>query len=97
MKKHDEKLDEGHLKLSSFVAFLMGFSQAVLAVIMSAYFVSASGTQNVGFFYAFAYLIFLVVLLNLHKFVRLLGKANVFYFSLLAKIVGIVFLTLNQP
>ena len=60
-RNHDEKLDENRLKLSSLVAFLMGFSQAVLAYIMSSYFKLATGTENVGIFYAVAYLIFLVI------------------------------------
>jgi MFS family permease len=97
MKKHNEQLDENRLKISSFVAFLMGFSQAVVAVIMSSYFQAASGTENVGFFYGFAYLIFLVILLNLHKLVRILGKSNIFYFSLVVKIIAILFLAMNAP
>jgi len=97
MKKHDEKLDENRIKLVTFITFLMGFAQAILAYIMSSYFKLAAGTENVGLFYAVAYIIFLVILLNLHKFVRTLGKANVFYFALLAKIIVIVGLIFNDP
>jgi len=97
MKKHDEKLDDGRIKLSAFVAFLMGFSQAVLIYVMSSYFELATGTKNVGIFYAVAYIIFLIILLNLHKVVRILGKSNVFYFSLLLKIITIVFLIFYEP
>jgi MFS family permease len=97
MKKHDEKLDENRIKLVTFITFLMGFTQSILAYVMSSYFKLASGTENVGFFYAFAYIIFLAILLNLHKFVRTLGKSNVFYFSLLAKIIVVVGLIFNAP
>lgn len=97
LKKHDEKLDESKIKLSAFVSFLMGFSQAVLIYVMSSYFVLATGTENVGIFYAVAYITFLVILLNLHKIVRILGKSNVFYFSLLLKIITIVFLIFSEP
>jgi len=97
MKKHLEKLDENRLKLASLITFLMGFTQAVLAYVMSSYFKLSSGTENVGIFYAVSYIIFLVVLLNLHKIVRMFGKSNVFYFSLLAKIISVVFLAVLAP
>lgn len=64
---------------------------------MSSYFKLAIGTENVGIFYAVSYIIFLFILLNLHKFVRTLGKANVFYFSLLAKLIVIFGLILMEP
>ncbi|MFZ2975211.1 MAG: MFS transporter [Candidatus Moraniibacteriota bacterium] len=97
MKKHKEKLDEGKIKLVTFVTFLMGFAQSILIFIMSSYFKLAIGTENVGIFYAVSYIIFLFILLNLHKFVRTLGKANVFYFSLLAKLIVIFGLILMEP
>ncbi len=97
MKKHKEKLDEGKIKLVTFVTFLMGFAQAMLIYVMSTYFKLSIGTENVGIFYAVSYIIFLVILLNLHKFVRILGKSNVFYFSLLAKLIVIFGLILVEP
>lgn len=97
MKKHDENLDETKIKLTAFVTFLMGFSQAVLIYVMSSYFKEATGTENIGIFYAVSYIIFLIILLNLHKLVRVLGKSNIFYFSLLFKIITITFLTLSVP
>ena len=95
--KHKENLDENRLRLTSFVTFLMGFSQAVLIYVMSSYFELATGTESVGIFYAVAYAIFLIALLNLHKLVRLWGKSNVFYFSLLAKMLVIILLIFNDP
>lgn len=97
MKKHKEKLDEGKIRLVTFVTFLMGFSQAILVYIMSTYFKLSIGTENVGIFYAVSYIIFLVILLNLHKLVRALGKANVFYFSLFFKLIIIFGLILVEP
>lgn len=97
MNGHQEKLDENKLKLTSFVTFLMGFSQAVLVYVLSSYFKLATGTESVGIFYAVSYAIFLIILLNLHKLVRLWGKSNVFYFSLLAKLIVIVFLIFSGP
>ena len=97
MFRHRENFDGKKIKLAGFISFLMGFSQAILLYVMSTYFKLASGTENVGIFYAISYGIFLIILLNLHKFVRRLGKANVFYFSLLAKIVVISLLIFNDP
>ncbi len=96
-RAHDEKLDAGRIHLTSFVSFLMGFSQAVLVYVISSYFKLATGTENVGIFYAVSYIIFLTVLLNLHKVMRVLGKANVFYFALLTKIITIIFLIFSDP
>lgn len=92
---HQEKLDKNRIKLTWFVAFLMGFSQAVLAYIMSSYFKLVTGTENIGIFYAVSYAIFLIILLNLHKLIKALGKSNVFYFSLLAKIIVLILLVFS--
>ncbi|HAI74358.1 MAG TPA: hypothetical protein DCS28_02445 [Candidatus Moranbacteria bacterium] len=97
MKHHSEQLNENKIRLTAFVSFLMGFSQAVLIYVISSYFKLATGTENVGIFYAVSYGIFLIILLNLHKVVRVFGKSNVFYFSLLAKISAIVFLIFSEP
>lgn len=74
----------------------MGFSQSVLIYVMSSYFEIASGSNNIGSFYTVAYVISLVIILNLHKIVRILGKANTHIFSLMIKIVALSFLTSTQ-
>lgn len=94
---HDEKLDKGRIQLASFISFLMGFSQAVILYVVSSYFKQATGTENVGIIYAFAYAIALVLLLNLHKLVRWLGKSVVFYLAVLIKIIALVFLVSLEP
>jgi len=94
---HDEQLDKKKIRLISFISFLFGFSQAILLYVMSFYFKTATGTENVGIFYTVSYIIVLIILLNLHKLVWKIGKSNVFYFSLLAKIVLVFFLTLIPP
>lgn len=83
---HCERIDPKKLKTIDFTSFLMGFSQAILAYIMSSYFKAASGTENVGFFYFIAYLVVLVLLLNFHKIIRKFGKFNVFSFVFIFKI-----------
>ncbi len=94
---HTEHLDENKLRLTSFVTFLMGFAQAMLAYILSSYFKLASGTESIGIFYGFSYIVFLLIVLNLHKLVRWWGKASIFYFSLLAKIVILTLLIFVDP
>ncbi len=94
---HDEQLNSKKIKLINFISFLIGFSQATVVYVFSTYFKDSSGTENVGIFYFVAYLFVLIFLLNLHKAVRKLGKSNVFYFSILAKIVVMVFLILLPP
>jgi MFS family permease len=96
-KTHQEELDEKKLNLSKFIVFLMGFSQALLVYVISSYFAESTGFQNVGIFYAVSYLIFLVVLLNMHKLVRWMGKSNIYYFSILAKIIVIAMLAYVAP
>ncbi len=94
---HDEQLNQKKIKLINFVSFLVGFSQAIVVYVFSTYFKISSGTENVGVFYFFAYFFILMFLLNLHKAVRKLGKSNVFYFSVIAKIIVMVFLVALPP
>src|SRR3990172_3033443 len=94
---HDEQLDKKKIKLISFISFFSGFTRAILFYVMSYYFRLAAGTENVSLFYTVSYAIVLLVLLNMHKVVRKLGKSNVFYFSVLAKIIAISALTLLDP
>jgi len=97
VKKHDEKLEKKKVNLISFISFLMGFSQAMLIYVMAYYFKIAAGTEDIGIFYFISYGIILVVLLNLHKIVRKLGKSNVFYFSILISIICAVLLVFTNP
>lgn len=79
------------------ISFFLGFSQAVLIYVMSTYFKEASGTENVGGFYFIAYLVLLLILLNLHKLTQKLGKTSVFLLVLAFKIISLVFLVNSQP
>jgi len=97
MRTHDEKLEKNKVSLVNFISFLMGFSGAMLIYVMAYYFKIAAGTEDVGIFYFVSYVIVLIVLLNLHKIVRKLGKSNVFYFSILASIVSAALLVFFSP
>ena len=95
--KHKEHLDARRVKIITFMSFLLGFSQALLTYVLSTYFVRAAGTDNIGIFYFISYIIILFSLLNLHKFVRFLGKSQVFYFFLILKIFAIAALIFLPP
>lgn len=97
MPNHDEKLEERKIRLVSFISFLMGFSQAMLIYVMAYYFKIAAGTEDVGLFYLVSYGILLIFLLNLHKIIRILGKSNVFYFSVIASIIISFLLVFSEP
>lgn len=97
MLKHKEKLDKNKISLITFITFLMGFSNAILAYIMSSYFELASGITNVGIFFTVSFVVFLIVLLNLQKIFVIFGKNNVFHFALLGKLVIIALLAFGNP
>lgn len=97
MQKHKEHLNRKKTKVIGFISFFLGFSQAVLIYVMSTYFKEASGTENVGGFYFVAYFILLLILLNLHKLTRALGKTSVFLLILALKLVSLIFLANSHP
>ena len=73
---------------------MLGFSQALLAYVMSSYFKQSAGTDNVGIFYLLSYVIVLIILLNLHKLVKEFGKVFVFYLAFILKLTAITALIL---
>lgn len=77
--QHSEKMNPEKIKLINFISFLLGFGQAVTSYLLSSYFAQASGTSNVSIYYLIAYAVFFVALLNLHKFVRKIGRAQVLF------------------
>ena len=97
MRSHDEKLEKNKVSIISLISFLMGFSQAMLIYVMAYYFKVASGSEDVGLFYFVSYGILLLFLLNLHKVVRIIGKSNVFYFSILGTIIVTALLIFSTP
>ena len=96
-KVHKEQLDRKRIWVANGVSLFMGFSQAILVYVLSSYFKLASGSENVGIFYGIAYIILLAIILNLHKIMHLLGKANVYFFALIAKIIAITALMSVSP
>ena len=97
MYQHDEKIDKKKIKLISFISFLMGFLQALFIYVISTYFKEVSGTENIGPFYLVSYVVVLIILLNLHKLIKTVGKSNALFFSLLFKIVSLAFMLILPP
>ncbi len=91
---HKEKVDNKKLHIISSISFLMGFASALLAYVISSYLKEALGTNNVGMVYVVTYLIVLLLLLNLHKIVRITGKSFVLQMSFILRIISIVGLLL---
>ena len=81
---HNERLNRKKVRIINLISFLLGFSAAIVAYIISSYFKEIKGADNVSAFYAAAYVISLVALLNFHKIIRKFGKSKVFLASTLA-------------
>lgn len=84
---HVERINPEKIKLMNFLSFLHGFAQAVIAYLLSSYFMQASGTTNVSVFYLVSYSVLFFSLLNLHKIVRRLGRTQMLYIFLLAQVI----------
>lgn len=79
---HEEKLNIKKVRLMNVISFLLGFSAAITAYILSSYFKEVKGADNVSVFYLIAYVVILTTLLNYHKLIRRFGKSFVFIASL---------------
>lgn len=92
ISKHDEKLNIKKVRLINAVSFLLGFSAAITAYILSSYFKEVRGSDNISIFYVISYAIALAALLNYHKLIRRFGKSYVFIASvfLLAVSAGLI-------
>ncbi len=94
---HDEKINRKKLKFIGYISFLLGFSQAVLAYIISSYINKATGSENVGLFYFISYILVLIVLFEFHKIIKIFGKSNTFFASLGIQTLSLIFLSAMAP
>lgn len=78
------------------VSFVFGFSDAFLVYILSSYFESVSGSDNVSAFYLIAYGIVLVALFLLPRWVRSLGASSIFLVLLALTLAYIAPLSIVQ-
>lgn len=91
--KHKEHLNKFLLKTLYFISFLLGASSAFVLYIESDYFKTATGSENITYFYIIANLFALLIVFNWHHLLRTFGKSKVYLFALAVK--GIVILLLS--
>lgn len=85
------------MELLSLISFIFGFSNALLLYVTSDYFSRSLGSYNISSFYFVAYVIALIGLLNLHKLIKIAGKANVFFLFFMVQILCLVGLITVKP
>lgn len=95
--RHDEKLEMGKVNVLSGVAFLAGLSESFFLYIMSTYLTESFGRENIGIFYVTGYVVILFILLNLHKIIKKIGKADFLFSALFFKILSIGVLLFVSP
>lgn len=97
LQKHKEKLNKNLIKYLYFCTFLLGVASAFILYLESDYFKIAFGSENITPFYILSYGITLVLMLNWHHLVRLVGKKRTFQISLAVKLALCFFLALLPP
>lgn len=97
IKKHKTNKKEKKLELLSLISFIFGFANALLLYVTSDYFSKSLGSYNISSFYFVAYVVALAGLLNLHKLVRVIGKANTFFLFFIAQIMCLAGLVFVKP
>jgi MFS family permease len=98
MAHHKENFDKRKVELVSLISFLMGFSQALIAYVLSSYVTEITGSEKyVGAIYFIAYVFVLFCFMNLHRVIRRIGKSRVFILAVFAKIIVITLLILLPP
>lgn len=90
MTKHIPTAEEKRINNINTISFVMGLSTANLAYITSSYLKISIGINKIGLFYFAAYFIILLILLNLHKIIKKLGKSNTFFTFLCFKITALL-------
>lgn len=90
---HQEHFSKNKVRLIGFLSFILGFLDAFLIYILSAYFSLATGSDNVGVFYFVAYSGLLISLFYLQPLIRHIGKARALYLMLGISILAGAFLT----
>lgn len=92
---HEEKLNRRKIKLVNIISFFSGFSQAILAYILSSYFKQVLGMEKIGLIFSITYLIIFLLLINLHKIVRRFGKSDSYFTFLTIQIIALFILAFS--
>ncbi|MCK5416743.1 MFS transporter [Candidatus Parcubacteria bacterium] len=88
--KHHEKLNKKKIYLINIISFFFGFGLALTSFLYSFYFEEATGDSNVSNFYLATHVIFLIIILNLHKVIKSIGKSMALYLFLFFKLLAIL-------
>ena len=83
---HQEKLNHTRIFFVNIITLLLGFSTALLTYITSTYFKENLGTENISWTYLVANIVLLIILLNIHHFVRIIGRTTLFHLLNICKI-----------
>ncbi len=94
---HSEKLNKNKIFLINFVSLFFGFGLALSSFVYSFYFQEATGNSNVSNFFLATYVVFLILILNLHKIIRNIGKSMTLYLFLFFKLLAVVFILFLEP
>lgn len=95
---HQEKLNYKKIFFINIISLLMGFSTALLTYITSSYFKESLNTENIGWTYLVANIVLLIILINIHNFIRIAGKTVIFHLINVCKIsVFVILLLVHSP
>ncbi len=84
--QHNENLNPNKIFFVNIISLLMGFTGGLLIYTISAYFKNIWNSVNIGWTFIIANIILLIILLNIHKFVRVVGRATLFQLLVICKI-----------
>ncbi len=84
--QHKENLNRNKIFFVNIISLPMGFTGGLLIYTMSAYFKNIWDSTNIGWIFTIANIILFIILLNIHKFVRIIGRATIFQLLIICKI-----------
>ena len=90
--KHHERINHSLLKILIFLSFLLGVSASFVLYLESDYFKTATGSENITYFFIIANVLALILIFNWHYLVSVLGKANTFLANTFLKALAILLL-----
>jgi len=94
---HTENLNKNKVRFVSVVSFILGFLDAFFIYVLSTYFSTISGSDNVGIFYLVGFSGVLLSLFFLRRWIRFMGKSRVLYLSLGVSILACALLIGMAP
>ncbi len=96
-KNRGENFNRNKVRLLSGLSFVLGFLDAFLLYILSAYFAQISGESLVGSFYLVAFVLVFWLLMHLQPIVHTLGSVRFLGILLVGLIGTSFFLSLDDP